>query len=180
MLKLLIGSEEQYDEVNNLFLTVGGTVVELEHSLVSLSKWESKFQKPFLSTKDKTVEQLLWYIESMVVSKDFDPDILKNLNSKNIEEIDAYINSPQTATTFSEDRGRKSASEIITSELIYYWMTAFTIPFECQYWHLNRLLTLIKVCNAKNGKPKKMSKKEIVEKNRQLNEQRRAQLGTSG
>lgn len=180
MLTIEILVSESYDESTNEFLAKDVVVLELEHSLVSLSKWESEFEVPFLSTKNKTSEQLLWYIEAMVLSPIFPPGVLRKINQENIDSINAYINKKMTATWFGMAPNQKPNREIITAELIYYWMFSMGIPKECELWHINRLLTLIKVFNHKNTPPKKMNPKEAARQRHALNEQRRAQLGTRG
>ena len=180
MLKITIPSNEMFDERNQKFISVREVSLDLEHSLVSLSKWESKFQKPFLGKDTKTTDEILHYIKCMVVSENFDEVSLQFLTADNLTEINNYIESKQSATTFNDLSQQKGRSEIITSELIYYWMVAFNIPFVCETWHLNRLLTLIRICNVKNSKPKKMSKAEIAQRNKMLNDERRARLGSSG
>lgn len=180
MLELVIKSEELYDEANEEFVDQDSFTLRLEHSLVSLSKWESFFKKPFLSKGDKSQEELLWYIQAMNQTPNVPPEVFSRLGASEIDEINKYINDSMTATWFSEVPGSKGNTEIITAELIYYWMIAFTIPVEFEHWHLNRLLTLIRVCNIKNSKPKKMSKAEAAARQRQLNEQRLKELGTTG
>lgn len=180
MLNIIVPGKEYFDEENQEFVTIGDVELELEHSLVSLSKWESKFEIPFLSHDNKTDEQLIEYIKCMTLTPEIPPEVFGRLSSDNYDKINDYINAKMSATWFSEIPGAPRSSEIITSELIYYWLVAFNIPFECQYWHLNRLFTLIKVCNLKNAKPKKMSPSEIAARNRELNERRKKQFGTSG
>lgn len=184
MLRITIEGDEVYDEKNNEFHTFGDVVLDLEHSLISLSKWESKYQKPFLSSGEKTTEELFGYLKAMIITPDEDSDALYRAlyrcSQKNIDEIQQYIDSSQSATTFGLMPERRSPGEVITSELIYYWMVAFNIPFECQHWHLNRLFALIRICNIKNSKPRKMSRNEIAQRNRELNAKRRAELGTKG
>ena len=180
MLTLIIEGDELYDEEKNEFSTVGDIEVTLEHSLVSLSKWESQTKKPFLSKEAKTPEEINLYVRAMITSSNYPPDIVEKLPTKAMEAINAYIESSESATTFGampEVRGR---GETITSELIYYWMVAFNIPFECQFWHLNRLFSLIRICNLKNSKPKQMSRQELAARNRALNEKRKKELNTSG
>lgn len=180
MLRIIIEGDEYYNEETETFESKDGLVLELEHSLVSLSKWESHYQKPFLSSSDKTTEEIFYYIKSMLISPIVDPDALYQCSQSNIDVIQAYIDSSQSATTFGIMPERRGPGETITSELIYYWLVLFNIPFECQYWHLNRLFALIRICNIKNSKPKKMSRTEIAQRNRELNAQRRAALGTTG
>ena len=173
-------SPEAWDEKNEVFVEPKIQVLQLEHSLVSLSKWESKWCKAFLSKAPKTAEETLDYIKCMTVTPNVDPDVYNHLTVENVQEVNKYIEAPMTATCFSDKKSGKSNSEVVTSELIYYWMIALTIPFECQKWHLNRLLTLIQVCNIKNAPPKKMSKREIMSRNSALNAARRKQLNTRG
>lgn len=180
MLEIVVGKQEYYDHEKQEFLYRGGTTLVLEHSLASLSKWEQKFKKPFLSSTEKTTEEVIEYIKMMVVVPVSSPVVFEQLDSDALEEINIYLNDSQTATWFSEDPTKAKGREIITNELIYYWMMTAGIPMECQYWHLNRLFTLIRVFSAKNEKPKKMSKAEISRRNRELNEQRRKELGSKG
>lgn len=180
MLTIIVPGDEFFDEESQEFVTRGDVKIELEHSLVSLSKWESKFEKPFLIAEEKTNEEILAYIECMVLTPEIPPEVFSRLTSDNYDKIDEYIEAKMTATWFSENPSAPRTSEVITSELIYYWLVTFNIPFECQHWHLNRLFTLIKVCNVKNAKPKKMSRSELAARNRELNEQRKKQLGTRG
>lgn len=182
MLTIVVNGLELFDENTNEFKMLGGFTLIIEHSLFSMSKWESKFQKSFLSKESKSHEEIVGYIEAMIVSGEYPEDWWKHLSSDTMYAINAYIDSPQSATTFGRmpEHTTRGRSETITSELIYYWMVAFNIPFECEHWHLNRLFALIKICNIKNSKPSKRSKGEIAQSYRELNAQRRAQLGTSG
>ena len=180
MLLIEIPIPEGWDEVKEEFVPAEVKTLSLEHSLVSLSKWESKWNKPFLGKDEKTFEETLDYIKCMTLTKNVGPSVYEHLTSENIKQINEYIGAKMTATTFSQEPGGKKNSEIITSELIYYWMIALQIPFECQKWHLNRLLTLIRVCNIKNQPPKKMSRREIMSRNAALNAARRKQLNTNG
>ena len=180
MLKVYVPESEQYNEETNEFYTIKEQTLMLEHSLLSISKWESKWGKPFISNKSKSVPETIDYIRCMTINKNVDPLIYNNISTKTIQDINAYIDSPMTATWFSKEAPSKPNGESITSELIYYWMVAHGIPFECEKWHLNRLLTLIKVCNLKNQPEKKMSKSAIFAQNRALNEARRKKLHTRG
>lgn len=180
MLTLVVPGEQVFNEITMEFGTRGDTVLELEHSLVSLSKWESKFEKPFLESINKTSEELVSYIELMVTTPNVSVELLSRLSEENVEAINTYINAKMTATWFLDDGRSKNTGEIITAELIYYWMIGFKINWETQYWHLNRLFTLIRVCSAKQEKPKKMSRADVAARNRKLNDERRERLGTSG
>ncbi len=171
---------EGWDEEKEEFVPATTQVLRLEHSLVSLSKWESKWNKPFLGKGEKTLEETIDYIKCMTLTKNVDPIVYARLTPENITQINEYIEAKMTATTFSQEPGGKGNSEQITSELIYYWMVALQIPFECQKWHLNRLLTLIRVCNLKNQPPKKMSKSAIMSQNAALNAERRKRLNSKG
>lgn len=180
MLKIVIEGEEFYNEEEKTFETINDVHLELEHSLVSVSKWESIYEKPFLTPGVKSSEEIFDYIKAMVLTPNVDLDVLYTCSQKNLDKIQQYIDSNQSATTFGVMPERRGPGEIITSELIYYWIVSFNIPFECQYWHLNRLFSLIRICNIKNSKPKRMSRNEIAQRNRELNAQRREKLGTSG
>lgn len=174
-------SPESWDEAKEEFIPAKTVTLQLEHSLVSLSKWESKWNKPFLSnTTNMTSEESLDYIRCMTITKNVDPTFYLNLTTANVEAVISYINAPMTATTFSNHQKEKVNNEIVTSELIYYWMIAYNIPFECQKWHLNRLLTLVRICGIKNAPPKKQSKGEIMRNNAALNAARRARLNSKG
>lgn len=180
MLQITIPARELWDEAKNEFIYTKECTLQLEHSLISLSKWESKWCKAFFSKEPKTQEETLDYIKCMTLTPNVKDEIYACLSNDNVTEINKYIEAPMTATFFSQDKGGKPNREQITSELIYYWMIALTIPFECQKWHLNRLLTLIRVCNIKNQPPKKMSKREIMSRNSALNAARRKQFNTKG
>lgn len=171
---------EEWDEEREEFVSSPGITLQLEHSLVSISKWESKWCKAFLGKNEKTPEETLDYIKCMTLTPNVDPEVYNFLTHKNVLAVNEYIGAPMTATCLPKDKSRKTSKEVVTSELIYYWMIALQIPFECQYWHLNRLLTLIEVCNIKNSPPKKMSKREIMSRNAALNAARRKQFNSKG
>ena len=171
---------EGWDESKNEFVEAKYYTLQLEHSLVSLSKWESRWNRPFLSKQNMTPEETIDYIRCMTLNKNVDDSIYAILTNENIHQIKKYIESPMTATTFSEEHNKKTSREIVTSELIYYWMIALNIPFECQKWHLNRLLTLVRVCNVKNQPPKKMNKRDVMSRNHALNAARRQKYNTRG
>lgn len=180
MLKIEIPSAELYDEDREEFITVKKTTLRLEHSLVSVSKWESTWKKPFLDGKNKkTPEETIDYIRCMTLDQNVDPNVYLAIPSSEIEKINAYISDEKTATWFNEPN-KSPSHEIVTSELIYYWMTAYQIPFECQKWHLSRLMALIRICNIKNAPDKKMSKSSILAKNKQINAARRKAMHTKG
>lgn len=180
MLKITVPGLELYDESKNEFINYKDQILQLEHSLVSISKWEAKWHKPFLSDEDKTLEEIIDYIKCMTITQNVKSDVYDRLTSDNIQTINDYIQDSMTATTFSDDKKKTGKKEIVTSEVIYYWMVTYNIPMECQKWHLNRLLTLVKVCTIKNSPPKKMSNSEIISRNKALNAARRKKMNTKG
>lgn len=180
MLKLVIPAVEGFKESDSTFIEIEKErVLVLEHSLVSLSKWESKWCAPFLSRTEHTALQKLDYIKCMTITQNVDDAVYLRLTADHFKAIQEYIDAPMTATTISDIR-RQTSREIVTAEIIYYWMVAFNIPFECEKWHLNRLLTLTNVCSIKQQDPKKMRGTALNRHNTALNEARRAQLGTRG
>ena len=172
--------QEGWDENKQEFVDPEVRTLQLEHSLVSLSKWESKWHKPFYSKKEQSSEELLDYIKCMTLTKNVDPDVYNHLTVENLKDVKDYIDNPMTATTFSKEEKGSIGREVVTSELIYYWMISSNIPFECQKWHLNRLITLIRVCSIKNNPPKKRSKRDIMSRNAAINAARRKQMNTKG
>jgi len=182
MYEVHVPEMEYYDEKNGLFSNIDETHFQIEHSLISLSKWEAKWEKPFYSKEEKTTEEMLDYIKCMTLTKNISDIVYLSIPNDVLKEIKEYIEKPMTATWFSDDKkkGRRASRDIITSEIIYYWMIALNIPFECQKWHLNRLLTLIKVCSIKNAPPKKMKNKDIMRNNAKINAARRKALNSNG
>lgn len=180
MLRITVPAREVFDEQIDMFFTIDECVLDLEHSLVSLSKWESKWCKPFLDKKEKSYEETIDYIKQMTLTENVSSNVYKCLTDDNVNAILEYINAPMTATWFADNKSGRNSRETVTSELIYYWMIALNIPMECQNWHLNRLMTLIRVCNIKNTPPKKMSRRELMNRNSALNAARRQQFNSRG
>lgn len=179
MLEITIPDTELFDGVEN-FIHVKEQTLRLEHSLVSLSKWESKWHKPYLSKKKKTLAESQDYVRCMTITQNVDPNVYLAIKPNLLRIVDAYINDSMTATTFHNIRKRGGQQETITAEIIYYWMTCYNIPFECQKWHLNRLLTLINVCNVKSQKPEKVSPAELRAQHRAINAANRKKFNTRG
>lgn len=180
MLTITVPATESFDPVTETFFQTKEQKLTLEHSLLSIAKWESKWGKPFLDRfEQKTVEESRDYIRCMTITQNVDPTIYYALTRENYDEISKYMEAPMTATWFSNDN-KPPSREIITAEVIYYYMVALQIPFTCEKWHFNRLMTLIRVCSEKNKPPKKMGKRSIMSRNQALNAARRAQLGTKG
>lgn len=181
MLKLVIPGVEMFDEVRSEFITTADVTVEFEHSLASLSKWEGEHQIPLMDKTQKTPEQMLDYFRCMTITPDVPPDLYYRLSESHVQALNEYIGKTATATTVFEGPGKKKANtEKITAELIYYWMVSFQIPFESQHWHLDKLLTLIKVCNVKNNAGKDVSKEDRMAWMKEQNSLRQAQNDTSG
>lgn len=180
MLQITIPGRELWDEEKCEFVTIKAQTLQLEHSLVSISKWESKWNKAFLGRAEKTTEETIDYVRCMTLTQNVNPLVYRYLTPENIEAVNNYISAPMTATCFFDEDEKSTSRETITAELIYYWMIALNIPFECQKWHLNRLLTLVKVCNIKNAPPKKRSRGDIMRRNAKLNAARRAKHHTKG
>lgn len=180
MLRITIPAIQLWDEVNSEFIDRDEQTLELEHSLVSLAKWESKWCKAFLGKAEKTDEEVRDYIRCMTVTPNVDPDIYNYLTNDNFKEINEYIQAPMTATTFPEDKSAKGGRRVITAEVIYSWMISLQIPIEFERWHLNRLMTQIRTCSVMNQSPKKMSKKDVMSQNAALNAARRQKLNSRG
>lgn len=180
MLQITIPARELWDETNQEFKHTKETTIQLEHSLVSISKWESKWCKAFLPSK-KTIEETIDYIRCMTITQNVSPDAYINLSESNIKAINDYISAPMTAVFFNDNAKETGIfGDVITSELIYYWMFMHNIPVDFQKWHLNRLLALIRVCNIKSNPPKKISTQEVMKRNSALNAARKKQHNTAG
>lgn len=179
MLTIEIPEQELFDEEHSRFVMLKARTIQLEHSLVSLAKWESKWEKAFLGKDKMTDEQVIDYIRCMTITQNVDSSVYSRLTPENLDRVDKYINRKMTATTF-HNLQEKPDRTIVTAEIIYYWMISMGIPMECQKWHLNRLLTLIKVCALKNTPPKKMNKHAAMARQRSLNASRRRASGSRG
>lgn len=181
MLQIKVPGREFFDERTQTFYETKPCILKLEHSLLSISKWEAKWHKPFLTPlEDKPISrnEMMDYIICMSLSTNIEKEVILSLSNKDIDKITEYIQNPMTATTFV-DRHKSQKREIITSEIVYYWMVMYNIPFECEKWHINRLLTLIRVCTVKMN-AEKMSKNDLYAQNRAINMARRKRLGTKG
>lgn len=180
MLQIKVPGIDGWDEINEQFTTLPDTTITLEHSLISISKWESKWHTPFLGKDQKTPEQIIDYIKCMTITPNVKDEVYNRIPKDQIDIILDYINDPMTATTIKERGGPKRSREIVTSELIYYWMVALEIPFECQKWHINRLMMLIQICEIKNQPDKKMSRRSTMQQNAALNAARRQKAHSRG
>lgn len=181
MLELVVKGKELYDENTGEFISTKDSVLRLEHSLISLAKWESKWHKPFLGKEEKTVEEMCDYVRCMTIMQNrVDPNVYLSLDREEFAKLDEYMNDTMTATWFNDKNNPRSRQKVITAELIYYWMITLQIPFECEKWHLNRLLNLIRVCNNENTPKKKMKNKDVMKQNAELNAARKRMMGTKG
>lgn len=186
MLEIKVKEQRLYDENKNEFIYIKPVTLKLEHSLISIRKWESKHHKPFLGGKgdEKTLDELVDYISCMVINKEnVDPTVIYHLPAEVIQKVIVYIKDDMTATWFTGNH-RVGASnilgEVVTAEIIYYWMISYNVPIELERWHLNQLLTLLKVINIKNGGEKKMSKRDAAIERTAENMRRRAKYHTKG
>lgn len=182
MIRITVMAPEEWDEKNEEFIKGKSWDLKLEHSLISISKWESKWHKSFIRTKKMTDEETIDYIKCMVLTPNVDPEVYQYINDEHVREIRAYIDNPMSATNILETTNGKRSNDVITSDLIYCWMVLLNIPFECQKWHLNRLITLITLCNIKSQSPNKnrMSKSEILSRNAAINARNRARFNSKG
>ena len=180
MLQLHVKETELFDERTNRRIHTKPVTLQLEHSLVSLSKWESKWKVFFIGNTNLTPEMSVDYVRFMTITQNVDPNVYNFLTQADLNKVREYIDDPMTATTFRNENHKANRS-VITSEIIYYWMVALQIPFDpCQKWHLNRLLTLIRVCDEKNKPKKRMSRRATMDRQRSLNQARRAKYNTNG
>lgn len=180
MKKIVVPRTEFWDEKKEEFFFTDGATLKLEHSLISISKWESIWHVSFIDTQ-KTDEQMISYIKCMTLNDVSDDLVYYAISGKQMNEIAKYIDDPMTATTITETK--KNAvmpGKKITSEEIYYWMIKFGIPSQYEKWHLNRLITLIRVCSAYETQGTKRTNREIAQSYRELNEARKAKWGTKG
>lgn len=180
MLELFIKGVDLYDERNAEFVSTKDTTLRLEHSLISLTKWESKWHKPFLGNEQRTEEEIRDYVRCMTITQNVDPKVYLGLAQEHYKKIEEYMSDPMTATWFNDKNNPRSKQKVVTAELIYYWMISLQIPFECERWHLNRLLTLIRVCNNENTPKKRMRTGDVFKQNAQLNEARRKMMHSRG
>ena len=182
MLNITVPKQELWDEEKQIFITVEEKTITLEHSLISISKWESKWHKSFLTNKNKTQEEVLDYMRCMCITPKVDPMYFRLMTPENLKDVENYIADSNTAVWFPpEDENEAGNKESVTSELIYYWMISNQIPFDpCEKWHLNKLLALIRVCSIKNTPPEKLNKSQIAKRNRALNAARCKKYNTKG
>lgn len=180
MLMITVPKTELFDEATSEFLYTKEQTLQLEHSLVSLHKWEARHHKPFLSREPRTADESVDYIRCMTITQNVDPNVYIAINKEIIDRVNDYIDDSMTATTFPQEQRKSATRDVITAEIIYYWMIQYRIPFECRKWHLNQLLTLIRVCEAKSQAPKKMPRDEMLAWRRAQNAKRRKQWNTKG
>lgn len=173
MLQISIPAQEYFDERTEEFINIKAYTLQLEHSLISISKWEAKWCKPFLGNEEKTEEETIDYIRCMTITQNVDPMAYNAIPESELEKVKAYMHAPMTATWFNDRDKKPPNRKVITSELVYYWMIANSVPIECEKWHFNRLMTLLRICGEKSQPPKKMTKSD----RRSLMAQRRAKRG---
>lgn len=181
MLTITIPSAEFWDEKSEQFIYTKAQTLKLEHSLVSISKWESRWHKPFLSKETKTYEETIDYIKCMTLTQNVSPDVYQYITNANIDAVNQYIAASLTASTVREEKGGSTnIRKNITSELIYYWMVCYNIPLECQKWHLSRLFMLIRICEAENKPHKKRSKRDLYRYHNEVNAANRKRFNSKG
>lgn len=180
MLTIEVLGQEHWDEELNEFVYPESFELTLEHSLVSLSKWEEEHEKPFMGKEQKSTEETLSYVYHMILTHGKSRQCVRLMTDENIQQVQEYIDKAATATWFAESMPEPKSNEVITTELIYYWMNTMNIPLEAQHWNFNRLLTLIKIHTTKNSQPKKMGKNEMMQRRREINERNKAKFNTRG
>lgn len=180
MLTIRVPLKEGFNDDTQMWEVIESTELELEHSLASVSKWEQSFEKPFLGANEKTPEETLAYIMLMAVDPKTPPELFARLSEENFKQINEYINAKMTATWFREDKNQRPGRDIITAEVIYHWMIHYNVWLEAEHWHLNKLLTLIRVCNEKSKTPTKKNRRDMIAERQRLNAQRLAQNGGRG
>ena len=181
MISFVISPEELWDHKNEVFVHKAPVMIHLEHSLRAISKWEARYCKPFIGKKEWTASEMLDYVRCMCLDDSIDPAVFLSLSAKQMEAVQAYIDLPMTATWFSNNEQRVgNRGSAVTSELIYFWMSSYGIDWQAQDWHLNRLMTLIRICSEKNKPPKKMPKGAAAARQRALNAKRLKKSHTGG
>ncbi len=176
MLKIIVPAGELFDPKTETFIYTKPVELVLEHSLVAISKWESKWEIPFLNT-ELTIEQFVDYVRCMTITQNVDPNVYLTMNQTVMNRIRAYMDAKMSAAVIHSDRqNNRSSTKFITADLIYYWMVALQIPFECQKWHINRLLMLIRIAEIEQNPNKKLSKAESAKKSQAINAARRAKM----
>lgn len=179
-LTITIPENELFDYPNQMFINIPQTTITLEHSLISISKWEAKWHKPFLTKDQKTNEEMLYYVQCMSTKGDIPRNVLLCLTEDNFRDIKAYIEDPMTATTIREDPNKRQATNFLTSELIYSWMIGFNVPVEFEKWHINRLMMLLRVLEENNKEPKKRSQADIIREYQRRNAANKAKFKSKG
>lgn len=178
MLRIIVPGGEYYDENKGEFVYRKDQELQMEHSLISISKWEARWRVAYNKERQKTPEEILDYFRCMTINR-VDPEVYDRLTEKNISDIINYMNEPMTACYFNNDSPVKS-KDTMTSEMIYYYMIVLGIPFECEKWHFNKLMALIEVCSIKNKPEKTMSRADLLRKNARLNAARKKAHHTKG
>lgn len=182
MLELHLPAEEVFDRKESKIYKLPEITLRLEHSLLTISKWETIWELPFLSEEKKTNDQLHSYV-SIMAGGNLEEETLNRLGQSHYEKLNTYLNAKHSATWFSDPPNQRKSTQTVTSELIYFWMTTYNIPFECENWPFARLMNLIRIASIKNdpdkGK-KKRNKSQMLSERAMLNQKRREELGTTG
>lgn len=180
MLEIYVPGNEFWDSSKEIFIKTKPQKICLEHSLVSIYKWEDKYERSFLNSSEMSYEEILYYVKCMTITQNVDDNLYYSLTEDNWKEIIDYIEKPHTATKINHNKNAPKNREIITSEIIYYWMISLGIPLDCQKWNFNKLMTLIEVCSIKNQPKKKMSNRDIYKSNSAINKARREARRSKG